>query len=303
MFSVQVTLLLTIALGYAVTKCGMISTNTRSELTNLTVNIILPCNIFAAFLGDITPSMLAQSGVILLCAAGLQLLSLILNRFIYAWIPEKKSLVLKYTTITNNAAFMGLPVLGAVFGDIGVLYGSIFLIPMRIMMWTAGLSLFTRMDGKKKLINLITHPCMIAVFAGFIYVFLPLTLPEFLDNTVRWVGEVTRVMPMIIVGSILSEVKFKEVLDRHCFYFSFFRLLIMPAIMFVILWLLELDPVVIGVTVLMAAMPSALVTAILSEKYGQDSAFASKTVFVSTILSMITLPLIAMVLSRIVPVA
>lgn len=277
-------------------KGGILSGKTRTELTNLVIYVILPCNIFNAFLRGITPEMLRHSGVILLCAFGLQFLVFLLNKVIYVRIPNEKSVILKYTTISNNSAFMGLPILGAVFGDIGVLYGSIFLIPMRILMWTSGLSLFTSLDGKKQIKNLITHPCMLAVFLGFGYVFAPFSLPSFLADAIRWVGEVTRVMPMIIVGSILSEVKLREVLDKHCFYFSFFRLFAIPAVMFFALRLLDLDPVVVGVSVLMAAMPSAIVTAMLAEKYGQDSVFASKTVFVSTILSLITLPLIAMAL-------
>jgi len=279
-----------------VAKGGILSGKTRTELTNLVIYVILPCNIFNAFLRGITPEMLRHSGVILLCAFGLQFLVFLLNKVIYVRIPNEKSVILKYTTISNNSAFMGLPILGAVFGDIGVLYGSIFLIPMRILMWTSGLSLFTSLDGKKQIKNLITHPCMLAVFLGFGYVFAPFSLPSFLADAIRWVGEVTRVMPMIIVGSILSEVKLREVLDKHCFYFSFFRLFAIPAVMFFALRLLDLDPVVVGVSVLMAAMPSAIVTAMLAEKYGQDSVFASKTVFVSTILSLITLPLIAMAL-------
>jgi len=288
-----------IAIGYGVTKCGLLSEKSRGELTNLVVNVILPCNIFAAFMGGVTPDMLRVSGVILLCAFGLQLLAFILNKVLYIKVPQEKGLVLKYATITNNAGFMGLPILGAVFGDIGILYGSIFLIPMRILMWTSGLSLFTSMGGKDKLKNLVTHPCMIAVALGVIYVFIPLSLPAFLSYAIIWVGEMTRVMPMIIVGAILSGVKLKESLDKYCFYFSLFRLIVIPAIMFTVLSLLGLDPVVIGVTVLMAAMPAALVTAILSEKYGKDAAFASKTVFISTILSIITLPVIAVLIEHI----
>jgi len=240
--------------------------------------------------------MLRHSVIILLCAFGLQLLAYIVNKVAYIKIPREKSLILKYTTITNNAGFMGLPILGAVIGDVGVLYGSIFLIPMRILMWTSGLSLFTRMESKSQIKGLVTHPCMLAVFIGFAYVFVPVSLPIFMSDTIRWVGEMTRVMPMIIVGSILSGVKFREVLDRHCFYFSFLRLIVMPAIMFVVLRLLGVGSVIIGVTVLMAAMPSAIVTAMLSEKYGKDTVFATKTVFVSTVLSILTLPFIAMAL-------
>ena len=234
---------------------------------------------------------------VLLSACGLQILVFLLNKVLYLWVPPGRSLILKYATITNNAAFMGFPILGAIYGEIGILYGSIFIIPMRIVMWTSGLSLFTSMENKKRIITLITHPCLLAVFIGFGYAFAPFTLPRFLSDAIMWVGECVRVIPMIIVGSILSGVKFKEVLDKHCFYYSFIRLIAVPAIVFGAMVLLKLDPIVIGVAVLMAGMPAAVVTAALSEKYGQDSEFASKTIFISTALSIITLPLVAAALA------
>jgi len=291
-----------IAVGYGITKGGMLSSKTRADLTNLVLYVILPCNIFNSFQKGMTTDMLMQGLTVLLTAAGLQVLAFILNKVLYRKLPPARQIILKYTTITNNAAFLGLPVLGAVFGATGVFYGSIFLIPARIMMWTAGISLFTQVDGKKRVLKVVTHPCMIAVALGFAYAFASFELPAFASDAIRWIGECTRVLPMLIVGSILSGVKLREALDKHCFYFSFIRLIAMPAIMFGALMLLRLDPVIIGVAVLMAAMPSATVSAMFAEKYGLDPAFASKNVFVTTMLSIVTLPIIAAVLARLAPV-
>ena len=291
-----------IALGYGITKAGILTPGARTELTNIVVYIFLPCNIFGAFHKGITLEMLWQSVIVLIAAFGLQLLVLILNKFIFIKLPQERQIILKYTMISNNAAFMGLPILGAVYGALGILYGAIFLIPMRILMWTAGLSLYTRAERMTRVKVLVTHPCMWAVVLGFGYAFAPFHLPAFLLDSIRWVGETTRVLPMVIVGSILCGVKLKDVLDKHCFYFSFFRLVAVPAIMFGVLTAFNIDPVVIGVTVLMAAMPAALLSAILAEKYGHDYAFASKTVFVSTVLSIVTLPLISGALTRLSPV-
>jgi predicted permease len=107
---------------------------------------------------------------------------------------------------------------------------------------------------------------------------------------------------MLIVGSILHGVKLKEVLTKECFYYSFFRLAVVPALMFLVLTLLKASPLVTGVVVLSSAMPAALTTAMLAEKYGQDAAFASKVVFVSTILSMATLPILTTIVNRFAPV-
>ena len=269
------------------------SPKTRADLTSIVLNVLLPCSIFSAYQRGLTPEILRWGLVVFLAAVGMQVLTFLLNKFLYNWIPPGRRLVLKYATMTNNASFMGFSVLGGIFGEIGILYGSIFIIPMRIMSWTSGLPLFTDLEARERVVSLVTNPCMVAVILGIGYVFVPFELPAFLTETIAVVGYCVRVMPMLIVGSILHGVKPKEVLDIHCFYYSFFRLIAIPAIMFGVLTLLDIDPIAISVTVLMAGMPSAVLTATLAEKYGKEPEFASKIVFVSIMLSIVTLPLIA----------
>ena len=276
----------------------MFSQKTRADLTNIVLYVIMPCSIFSAFHKGITPEMLRQCLIVLIAAFGLQLLVFVLNKFLYIKFPIERRVVLKYATITNNAAFMGLPILSAVFGSTGVLYGSIALVPMRILMWTSGLSLFTKMEAKASLKVLATHPCIWAVILGLAYIFVPVRLPEFLSGAISSIGDTVRVLPMFIVGSILSDVKLRDLLDKDCFYYSLFRLAVIPSIMYGVLTLLQIDYLVTGVVVLASAMPAANTTAMMAEKYGQDSAFASKLIFVSVMLSIITLPLIAAFITR-----
>ena len=267
-------------------------------MTNIVLYVVLPCNIFSAFHKGITPDMLKQCAVVLLAAFGMQLLYIIINRFVYARIAPGRRVVLQYATIVNNAAFMGLPVIGAVFGPTGVLYGSIALIPMRVFTWTAGLSLFTNMEKKQSIKVLATHPCIWAVILGFAYIFVPFELPSFLSEAISLVSASTTMLPMFVVGSILSTVSPREALDKDCFYYSLFRLIIIPTIMFGALTLLRVDPLAKGVVVLSSAMPGSTTTAMLAEKYGQDSVFGARVVIVSTILSIVTLPVITEVMAR-----
>jgi len=225
---------------------------------------------------------------------------MILNKVLYIRFKPERRAVMQFSTICNNAGFMGLPIIEAVFGPIGLIYGSVMIVPMRIFMWTSGLSLFTRTETKQKIKTLATHPCMWAVVLGFAYVFAPFTLPAFLTGTIAAVGRTTTVLTMLIVGSILSGFAIKDTLDKACFYYSFFRLIAIPAIAFGVLFLLDIDPIVTGVAVLSAAMPAAVATAMLAEKYGCDSQFASKTIFVSTMLSIVTLPVIATLLALLI---
>ena len=296
---------LIIAVGYGITKTGMFSAKARTDVTNIVMYVVLPANIFSAFDVELTTDLLRQSGLVFIFAFGLQGLYMILNQVLYRRFPQGQRAVLKYATIGNNAGFMGLPIMGEIFGPIGMLYGSIMIIPMRIFMWTVGLALFISGETKgaektkRNMMTLIVHPCTWAVILGFGYMFAPFSLPAFLSNAIRTVGDTVTVLSMLVVGSLLTGMNLKSALDKGCFYYSFFRLLAIPAVAFIVLHLLEVDPVAKGVIVLTTAMPAAIATAMLAEKYNADSAFASKVIFVSTALSIITLPIMSEVLTRV----
>ena len=294
----QLIILIIIAIGFSVTKAGMFSSKARADMTNLVIYIILPCNIFTSFHKGISPETLMQCVVVLLAALGLQFLYMILNKVLYVRFRQERRIVVQYATIVNNASFIGLPLLESVYGEIGLLYGSIILIPMRVFMWTAGLSLFTKAEKKQRIKVVVTHPCIWAVFLGFGYIFAPFELPAFLYGTITAIGNCNLAMSMVIIGSILSEADLKQIADKDCLYYSFFRLIAIPAILYGALALLRADPQTTGAVVLSSAMPAAATTAMLAEKYGKDSVFATKTVFTSTIISMVTLPVIALLLTK-----
>lgn len=293
---IQIEIFILVAVGYFAAKKGIFSPQTRRDMTNVIIYIILPCNIFHSFETKLSVGILQECAIVFVIAFGAQLLYMVLNRLLYNRFPIERRIVMQYATICNNAGFMGLPVIESVFGATGILYGSIVLIPMRIFMWTAGLSLFTKTDRKQQFKSLATHPCIWAVILGFAYLFSPIRLPELVSSTINVIGSCMTAMAMIVVGSILSDVNFKKVFEKTTFYYSFIRLLAIPAFIFFVLKLIGIDNVVIGVSVLSSAMPAATVTAMLSHKYGRDSEFASKLIFVSTLLSLITLPIIAAVL-------
>lgn len=295
---IQIEIVILVAVGFIAAKKGIFSSETRRDMTNLVIYVILPCNIFHSFETSLSLDKLMQCAIVFVIAIGAQILYMIINKFAYNKFPIERRVVMQYATIVNNASFMGLPVIDSVFGSAGILYGSIVLVPLRLFMWTSGLSLFTKTEKKQQFKSLATHPCIWAVIIGFAYLFSPVKLPVFLSNTINVIGSCTTALSMIIVGSILSDVDFRKILDKDCFYYSVIRLIAIPAIIYIVLKLIGIDPIVAGVSVLSAAMPAATMTAMLSHKYGRDAEFASKLIFVSTLLSLITLPIIAAILTK-----
>jgi predicted permease len=287
-------------IGYFAAKTGMMPRETRKKLSDMFINIILPCNIVVSFMVEFNTDTLKKSGQILVIALAAQTLFLVLSKILYRFIEPRKSAIVQYGTICSNAGFMGNPIAYGIFGQEGLLYASISLIPLRFFMWSAGLSLFTKPNRRTVIKLLATHPCIIAVWLGFALMISQVNLPGFIVNTLTACSNCTTAVSMIVIGAILADVDLRGgpsvFFDKVLLYFSFIRLIAIPGLLWLVMTFLALPGILTGVTVLLAAMPAGSTTAMLAEKYGGDADFASRCVFLSTLLSMLTLPLWGLVL-------
>lgn len=290
-------LFLFIIAGFILTKTGTITPSGRKSLSDLLINFILPCNIVCSFQIDMTRDVLASCGTMLLLACATQLAYLLISRVIYPGAPKDRLACLRYATVCSNAGFLGLPIIGGVFGAMGTLLTSVALIPQRVVMWSAGISLFTHTDSKSVVKKLLTHPCIIAVFIGFALMLAgnP-TLPGFMQKALSGASACTTCVSMLVIGSILAGAEHINLKDGMMWWYTFVRLAFIPLLVFLVLLPLPLDRVVRGTMVLISGMPAGSTTAILAAKYDGDAPFASCLVFISTICSLVSLPLLCLLL-------
>ena len=294
LFSLQGTLFAMMLIGAWLKKRGTVDDSGKKCLTDLCVNVVIPCNIFKSCLIEFNMGIFKSCAMLLLSAVILQCLCLTLNKFIFnRYAPQQKK-VLQYCTIVPMSGFLGNPIAEGIYDQLGVLYTSIFLIPMRVVMWSVGTTYFVadaEVDKKKVLKNVLTHPCLVAIYLGLICMVTQVKLPSVITETVRYIGSCNSALTMFIVGTILADVKLPTIVNRHTITFSVFRLAILPAIALGLGRLLGLDNVSLGISVLMTGMPAGATAAIFAARYGSDAPFATKCVVMSTLLSMLTLPL------------
>ena len=298
LISLQGTLFAMMLIGAWLKKQGIIDENGKRCLTDLCVNIIIPCNIFRSCLIEFNMEIFRACGLLLLSAVLLQMLCLLLNRFLFNRYPPQRKKVLQYCTIVPMSGFLGNPIAEGLYDSLGVLYTSIFLIPMRIVMWSVGTTYFVadaKVEKKKVIRNILTHPCLMAVYLGLICMVTQIPLPAVITKTVGYVGSCNSAMTMFIVGTILADVKLSTIVNKDTVLFSIFRLLLLPAVALGAGMLLGLDTVALGVSVLMTGMPAGATAAIFAARYGSDANFATRCVVFTTLLSMVTLPLWCMV--------
>ena len=296
MLSLQETMFLLILTGVLIKKLKIIDAAGRKMLSDLLIDVILPCNIVESFLGGMVfPDGFARNCLLAVgLSAVIQLMSIYGSKLLFRKYPREQRSVLSYGIICSNSSFVGLPVARLLFGDLGVIYTSMFQIPLRFTMWTAGLSLFTSVSRKDAFRKLVRHPCIIAVFAGLLLMAAPVSLPGFLDSAVASVSSCTVPVSMFVIGTILADAPIRSMFSKPVLWYTCLRLVLYPLLLCVLP--LHLDTTLTNVCILMTGMPAGSTGSILADKYDCDAVFASQIAFASTLCSILTIPLLTLVM-------
>ncbi|MGE4455209.1 MAG: AEC family transporter, partial [Sphaerochaeta sp.] len=293
LWNLQGQLFALLAVGALLRKVGLFQESTKGFLTDLVLYVTLPCSIILSFRMEISRELLLSFSIIFFVSMGIQLFCFLLSRITYRKQDEGKKSVLRYGLLVSNAGFLGLPIAGELFGAAGYMYASIYLIPQRVVMWTAGLSIFSpaAVNKKQAALKVILHPCMVAVYIGLLWMLFPVKIPSFMEMTLSSLAGCTTALSMMLIGSLFAEMKREHLrLDGNLIVFSLLRLGFIPLVSYLVTRFMGLDPLIIGVSVILAAMPGGSSTVILASKYGRDTIYASKLVIVSTFLSLISIP-------------
>ncbi len=288
----QMILFVYILVGMYARKKDIITKENQQKIIDLILKILLPCMIFSSYDQKITLEVIKKAAFIMAIAFSICIAAIYLGKLLYRKYPYEKGSIMKYGTIVNNSGFAGLPICSEIFGDIGLFYASFFLIPNRIFMWTAGISLFERTDRRTKWKNVLLNPNIIAVELGLLFSILSIKLPGFISYAIDNIGGAVSPLSMMVVGAILADVKFRTIFDKSVFYMASIRLVVLPLLTLGIVTLFQLDPTISGVALVLTSMPVGTTTALLAAKYHADVDFASKCVFVTTMLSLITVPIL-----------
>ena len=281
LLTLQLTIFILVAVGFLMKKIHIIGPQGQKNINDLVIYLILPCNILHAFTQSAADGDFTNYLEILLISIGIQVFCVIYGKLMFRGEAEGRYKCLQYGTICSNAGFLGNPIAEGIYGMEGLVLASVYLIPQRIMMWSSGLAVFSGSSDKiKTLKKVVTHPCILACVLGMIMMVTGAQLPPGLDGAVTSVGNCNTAMSMMVIGMILADIDLK---------YTVHRLVIIPAVVYLVCRMLPLSKTVLGLCVLLAAMPAGATTSILAEKYQVDSPFATKMVIFSTLLSLPTI--------------
>jgi len=292
-----IVLFIIMAVGFYAKKKKFLNNVVDKGLSELLLNITLPFMIITSFNIKYEAAMVSNAQKILIYSFLIHISLIFISKLLFFKSPESKQHVFRFITIFSNVGFMGYPVLESIYGGIGVFYAAIFNIAFNILVWTVGVMLFTGEKDFKSMRKALANPALIAVIIGVILFAFSIKLPISIETSIKLVGATTTPISMIIVGSMLAEMKFKDAFsDLSVYYAAIVRLCIVPMIVYVVLKLLKVDEMLLTICVILQAMPAAVMAPIIAEKYGGDSLLASQCVFITTIVSGFTIPIIILFL-------
>ena len=293
------TIALILILGFILGKFKLISEKANKELTNLLLTVFMPASLFSAFPDsyDESSANLFYSGF--MAGVIIMLVLIILARLIFnkKWMRRGLSLESQFALIFNNATFLGYPIVANTFGSTGILAYCGFIIAFNIALFSYGIWLFEQKVTLRLFHNIIFNPNIIAVVLGMIFFLLGLHLPGFVDDAIGYVGGATTPLSIICIGVMLSHAKIMKVLKKwRLMVTAIIQLILGPVVTWGILTLLHFPVEVIQVCTLIQTLPTATSLGLFAVKYGGNAEEASELVTISTLFSVVTMPLMVLLL-------
>ena len=301
LLKLELIMTLLILVGGYMRWTGKITSAGRECLTNILIDVILPCNIVVSFMGQGGIETLLKSLPVVALSIVVLVISVILGNLLFRRFDSNAKVLARYGMISSNSVFIGLPVVQSLFGDYGALLQSLYMIFVRSFMWSYGMSLFTGQGGSRSetIKRTLKHPCVIAVGIGILIMLFDIPVPDVINRTMRYFHNCLMAMSMLLIGSILFGMSLENLFRPDVWWFNFVRLVLAPAVTLAICVLLKTDYYITAVVVLMTAMPCGSLAAVMAARYDADVQYGSLIVATSTIVGTVTIPVWFLIIQKV----
>ena len=290
-------LLFAIACGYAANRLGILGGETDRKVSKLLLTVTMPAMILGAVsTGEELPerSMLLEVLGVSAVFYLLEFAFVFLAPRLLGGTPGQKG-VWRYTLAFPNVGFIGYPVAVALFGPEALFYAVILVLPFNLMSFTLGPLMLT--GARRFSLRRMCSPCVAASLLALVLALGRLRPPAVAGEALEFVGSVTVPLSLLFVGSLLAGLPLGRMLaSPRLWALSAIRLLVMPAVLCPALRALGTEPMILGIAVTQMAMPVAVNGSLLCMEYGGDAECMAQITFVSTLASIVTIPIIAALL-------
>ncbi len=291
--SIQVVILfLMIAVGYIISKKGLINGEGAMQMTNTLIYIVTPCVIIHSFEKmDFSAEAAGELLIAAVCAIATHAIGFLVSFLIFYKNKKQLRTLLVCNAALSNCGFMGVPLAEALLGDRGVFLISVYIAIFNIFVWTLGFAMFS--EGKFNLKKAIINPGVIGTAIGFALFFAKLNLPSVISSPISFLANLNSPLAMIVIGYYLSSSPMKPTKGDGKLLLSIaLRLVAIPLICLAVFRICEVRGDLLTACVIPSCAPGAAIVMMFAAKFGGDTKIASKGMSYSHIIAVITMPLI-----------
>lgn len=287
-------LFLMIGIGFLLGRAKKIKPASQPDITYMMTRVALPCAIIKSMTAlDATPEFLRSIGYATLLITGITLISAVVSLLMFRSYAQEQRSVLQMGTVYSNSAFMGIALVQAVLGDSAVIYATLIMIVETIMM-LVHCEMTMSQGGRPDFKKAIANPGVIGFIIGLILMLGRIPLPGPIASTVNNMGNMNTPLAMILVGLQIAKVDLKTVFNQSKLYIiAAIKLVVMPLILLVALRPFGLSTVAFCAIVICKGTTQPAVLSVYAADHKQDAVLGAQIVALTTILQVVTLPLIA----------
>lgn len=279
---------LLMAVGIYLSRKGFLSPQGTKDLGAILLRIIIPCVIVKSYITTYSRERLLE----LALSAGLALAAFILAMGIAYLVYGKRRRIENFASAFCNAGFIGIPLAQAVIGDEGVFYMAASVALLNLFQWTYGVYIMTDRRDSISAKTIAKNPVVIAIVIGIALFLSRLPVPGIVTSTLGYIAGMNTPVAMILMGTYMAKLPWRKLLDKRAYGCVLLRLVIIPAVVLLVFWALPISNQNVALAAyLAAATPVGANICVFAQQYDCDYEFSVVTVCLSTVLSIVTVPL------------
>ena len=277
------------AVGVYLSRKGFLSPQGTKNLGAILLRVIIPCVIVKSYITEFSRERLLE----LALSAGLALIGFILAMVISYLVFGKRRRLENFAASFCNAGFIGIPLAQAIIGEEGVFYIAASVALLNLFQWTYGVYIMADRKDAISAKTIAKNPVVIAIVIGVVLFVSQIPVPGIVTSTLGYIAGMNTPIAMILMGTYLAKLPLKKLLDKRAYGCVLFRLVIIPAVILLVFWVLPVSNADIALAAfLAAATPVGANICVFAQQYDCDYEFSVVTVCLSTLLSVITVPLL-----------
>ena len=284
---------LIILIGVICYKLKLIDKEANKTFSNILLMLVNPLLIFVSYQRDFSSELLNGLLISFVLALVTHIFGIVVAHFLLKGNKDQDIPIERFSVIYSNCGFIGIPLINGMFGSEGVFYITAYITIFNILIWTHGIIMMIGRQDRRTMTRTLISPTMIAVLLGFIFFIAQIRIPNNLFQSFNYVASMNTPFAMIIAGVTIGQSNIRKLFGKTRIYLvSFIKLLLIPAVLLLLYSRFQVKEAVLTTAILAAACPTAATGTLFAIRYDKNALYASEIFAVTTIFSLVTIPLI-----------